>query len=135
VIEHLIDALLFDIGKQQRRRRMNHVRRRVAAGRIALAGVRQVAVRGLEVLHAEGHLLEVVRALIAPSRFAGGLHRRQEEGHQDADDRNHHQQLDKSEAAPPRHALIPAHDLPRGVKLLSAAGIRINRDEERAKPL
>ena len=66
--------------------------------------MRQVAVRGLEVLHAEGHLLEVVGALIAPRRLAGSLHGRQEEGHQDADDRNHHQQLDESEAAPARPA-------------------------------
>jgi hypothetical protein len=44
-------------------------------------------------LQAESDLLEIVRALRPPRRFAGCLDRRQEQGNQDADDRDHDQKL------------------------------------------
>jgi hypothetical protein len=37
----------------------------------------------------------IVGALSAASRLAGGLHRRKQERHQDADDGDDHQQFDK----------------------------------------
>ena len=40
-------------------------------------------------------LLHVVGARAAPRRFAGSLHRRQQQRDQHADDRDHHQQLDQ----------------------------------------
>ena len=40
---------------------------------------------------AQGELLDVVPALRHPGRLAGRLDRRQQEGNQDADDRNDHQ--------------------------------------------
>jgi len=42
-------------------------------------------------------LAEVVQALRSPRRLAGGLNGRQQERYQDADDRNHDQQLDEGE--------------------------------------
>jgi len=46
-------------------------------------------------------LLEVIGALYPPRRFPGRLHGRQEQPHQDADDGNHHQQLDQGKTTPP----------------------------------
>jgi hypothetical protein len=46
---------------------------------------------------AQRQLLEIVLALTAARRFAGGLNRGQEQRHQDADDGDHHQQLDERE--------------------------------------
>ncbi len=40
-------------------------------------------------------LLQIVAALRAASRFAGGLHRRQQQRNQHGDDRNHHQQFNE----------------------------------------
>jgi hypothetical protein len=51
------------------------------------------------IVQPEAKLLEVVCAGIAPGRFAGALHRRQEKPHEHADDRDHDQELDKGEAA------------------------------------
>ena len=47
------------------------------------------------VMHAQADLLQIVRALRAPGRFAGRLHGRQQQRHQHADDGDHHQQLDE----------------------------------------
>jgi hypothetical protein len=52
-------------------------------------------VRVVIILNAQTILLEVVAALHSAGGFAGGLHGRQEEGDQDADDRDHDQQLDQ----------------------------------------
>jgi hypothetical protein len=49
-------------------------------------------------VHRQAELLEVVLALDAAGRFARGLHRRQEQGHENADDGDHHEQLHEREA-------------------------------------
>ena len=55
------------------------------------------------VLQAGGrHLLQIVGADRPPGRLAGGLHGRQQQRDQNADDRNHDQQLDQRETAPLR---------------------------------
>src|SRR5437879_5531084 len=51
-----------------------------------------------EVVHAESHLLQVVRALDACRGLAGFLHRRQEQADQDGNDGDHYQQLDQGES-------------------------------------
>ena len=51
-----------------------------------------------EVLRADAELLEVIRALRAAGRFAGGLHRGKEQRDQDADDGDDDEQLDQGEA-------------------------------------
>jgi hypothetical protein len=51
-------------------------------------------------LQPEAELLEIVAALRPPRGFAGGLHRRQEQRHQEGDDRDHHEHLDEREARP-----------------------------------
>ena len=47
------------------------------------------------VLKRQPELLEVVLALHPPGRFAGSLHRRQEQCHQDADDGDDDEQLNQ----------------------------------------
>jgi hypothetical protein len=44
-------------------------------------------------------LLKVVHARVPPPRFAGGLHRGQQEADERADDRDHNQQLNECESA------------------------------------
>lgn len=55
--------------------------------------------RGLIVLQGDAQLFEVVGALEAPARFAGGLDGRQQERNQDANNRDDDQQFDQREAA------------------------------------
>jgi hypothetical protein len=50
-------------------------------------------------VHGQADLLEIVAALRPPGRFAGGLHGRQQQTNQDADDRDHDQQLDQRKTA------------------------------------
>ena len=69
-----------------------------AAGGVAHPIIRPTAggklpVGVLVLEHAQGELFQVVRALHFPRRFAGRLHRRQEQGNQDADDRDDDQQF------------------------------------------
>ena len=47
----------------------------------------------------QAELPKIVRALRPPGRFAGRLNGRQQQRDQDADDRDHHQQLDERKAA------------------------------------
>ena len=48
----------------------------------------------------QGNLLHVVRAATRPvGRLSHGLNRRQQQADEDADDRDHHQQLDEGETA------------------------------------
>ena len=61
----------------------------------------------LIVVHRQRHLLQIVEALHPPGRFAGRLHRRQEQCHQHADDGNDHQQLHQREAEAARRS---SHD-------------------------
>jgi len=49
------------------------------------------------VVQREAKLFQIVQALRPPSRFAHMLHRRQQQRHKDADDRNRDQQLDERE--------------------------------------
>jgi hypothetical protein len=51
-------------------------------------------------MHGGAPLLEVVQALTAAGRFSRRLDRRQQQGHQDADNRDHHEQFDQRETAP-----------------------------------
>ena len=67
---------------------------------LVLAAHRQGAVRVDVVVHRQGDLLEVVGALGPPRRLARRLDRRQEQGDQDAHDRDDDQQLDQGEARP-----------------------------------
>jgi hypothetical protein len=48
---------------------------------------------------AESELLEVVAALAAPHRLAGGLDRREEHPDERPDDRDHDEQFDERESA------------------------------------
>jgi len=52
-------------------------------------------VRGLVVQEAQADLLEVVLALQPACRLAGGLHGGQQQRDENADDGDHHQQLDQ----------------------------------------
>jgi hypothetical protein len=53
------------------------------------------------ILKRQTELLQVVLALHAPSRFARGLHRWEQQCNQDTDDRNYHQQFDERKGHPP----------------------------------
>jgi hypothetical protein len=57
----------------------------------------------------QAELLDIVRALDPPRCFPCRLHGRQQQRNQDANDRNHHQQLDERETAPNP----PGHRRPR----------------------
>src|SRR5437762_3323790 len=70
---------------------------------------RQAAGHIVIVVQADAELLEVVAALRPPGRLASGLHRRQEQGDQNADDGNDDEQLDEREAAAPRYGERAAH--------------------------
>ena len=58
------------------------------------------AVGVVVVVQRETDLPEIVRALDSKSGFAGGLHRKQQHGNQDADDRDHHKQLNQGKSPP-----------------------------------
>jgi hypothetical protein len=45
------------------------------------------------IVNGQRNLLQVIGALHAPRRLAGGLNSRQQQGDQNANDGNHHQQL------------------------------------------
>jgi hypothetical protein len=55
---------------------------------------RKSAVRIVVLMRGEPNLFQIVLALSAPRRFAGRLHRRQQQRDQYSDDRYDHQQLD-----------------------------------------
>ena len=98
-IEQVIDVCLFDVRKNRSGPR--GARKVVAAWKIvavglfasyfAWAAVRKLAVGGMEVLQAQANLLQVIRALRATCCFTGCLHGRQQQCHQNADDRDYHQ--------------------------------------------
>ena len=69
----------------------------VAGVRVRLV-VGELGVGALEVHAAQSHLLHVVDALGTAGGLAGRLHRRQQQGDQDRDDRDHDQKLDQGEA-------------------------------------
>jgi hypothetical protein len=101
----LIDILLLDIGQEQRGPhgkavRLGDVReslsdrQRSFAHRGGHQGERNIVV----IVNAQTDLLQIAFAAHAAGRFAGLLHCRQQERDEDADDRNHHQQLDQCKA-------------------------------------
>ena len=49
----------------------------------------------MEAMHGQANLAQVIFALRSPRRFAGGLHGRQQEGYQHADDGDDNQKLDE----------------------------------------
>ena len=55
------------------------------------------------ILERDANLLQIVHALRSSGRLAGGLDRRKKQGDQDADDRNHDQQLDQRKGQPAFH--------------------------------
>src|SRR5438132_690534 len=65
-----------------------------------LARAGEALVSGLEVEARQAQLLHVVLAGGPRGRLAGLLHRGQDHGDQDANDRDHDQQLDQREAGP-----------------------------------
>jgi hypothetical protein len=54
--------------------------------------------RVVEIVHRQGKLLEVVGALRSPRRLARGLHGRQQQRDEDANDGNYHQQFNQGKA-------------------------------------
>ena len=54
--------------------------------------------RVVKIQRRQAKVLEIVYTLRPPRGFAGGLDCRQQQCDQDADDRDHHQQLDEREA-------------------------------------
>jgi hypothetical protein len=87
-VEGFVDGLLFDVRQQVN-----------APGRsIVHARRRQLADVFVIVLATQPKLLEIVDALRAAGRLAGGLHRRQQQRDQDADDGDHNQQFHQRKA-------------------------------------
>ena len=60
-----------------------------------MATWRKIAFRGLEIRQAKTDLLEIIRALRSPCRFACRLDRREQERDQDANDRDDDQKFDQ----------------------------------------
>jgi hypothetical protein len=65
-------------------------------------GLERIVVR----LQPQANLLEVIAALHAAGCFAGGLHRRQQQGDEHTDDGDHHQQLHERKSGSLSHACI-----------------------------
>src|SRR6185312_11524728 len=84
-----------------------HVRQELRLGRPAANGAvggddrlvtgRKALVDHFEIVHRQGHLLEVVAAGRAASRLAGKLDGWEEEGDEDADDSDDDEELDEGE--------------------------------------
>src|SRR5947209_14384591 len=74
----------------------------VARGTSSLLPGRKAFFRREMILHAQTDLAKVIGALGAPSRFADGLNRRQEESNENSDDRDDHEQFDESKGTPRR---------------------------------
>ena len=82
-------SVLLEIGPYLRDPRRADRRRR--------AGERQFQINVVNIVHRQRELPQIVLALHPPRRFTSGLHRRQEQRHKNADDRNHHEQFDQRE--------------------------------------
>jgi hypothetical protein len=63
----------------------------------------------VNVVSRERHLLQLVGALHPPRRFAGRLHRRQQQRDQDANDGNHDEQFHEREIRPVTRKTGPMH--------------------------
>jgi hypothetical protein len=57
-------------------------------------------------MYAQSELLQVVPALRAAGGFTGGLHRGQEQSHENPNNRNHYEELHKREAS---HSFSAVH--------------------------
>jgi len=66
----------------------------------------------------EGYLLQVVGALHSTGSLSCGLDRRQQQGHQNADNGNHDEQLDKSKS---RTLGSSTHDVPPMIRDIEQA--------------
>ena len=73
---------------------------------------RQIFERVVMHLLGEAQLANVVDALRAASGFAGGLDRRKEQGHKDADDRDDDQQFDERESGANAPKMMRSHLFP-----------------------
>jgi hypothetical protein len=62
--------------------------------------------RVVVVVRCNSQLAEMIEALSPPGGFAGGLNRRKEQCHQDADDCDHHQQLNERKSATALHVFL-----------------------------
>ncbi len=100
LVHHPVNIILLDVREQNGRGRLRHVNGAGAAGRIALAGVRQLGVRALEIVDGQADLLQVVLASAAGGGVADLLDRGEEQADQDRDDRDHDQQLDQRKRGP-----------------------------------
>lgn len=114
-IDLVIQRSLVDVGQQEQRKRD------IAALIDAIGGIGQIArclrariddagredvVGVVVVVQRQAQLLHVVAALGAPGRLARLLNRREQQGDQDCDDRNHDQQFNECETTKPS----PRHD-------------------------
>jgi hypothetical protein len=63
----------------------------------------------VKVVKGQANLFQVIGALHAPRRFPSRLHCWQQESDQDANDRNHHQQLNQRKSREPRAAPWKMH--------------------------
>src|SRR5262249_7865212 len=100
VVGQLVEVLLFVVGHQQGHPAPVGVPTLVRRGVVGLLGGvldagGQAAVGVVVVVQGDAHLFEVVGALGAVGGVADLLHGRQEQRDQDADDGDHHQQLDQ----------------------------------------
>ena len=74
--------------------------RRISGGNIRDERRRETVVCVEVIVQRETDLFEVIFALGSPSGLTGLLHGRQQQGHQDGDDRDDDQQLDERETRP-----------------------------------
>ena len=93
--------LLLDVGEDERRPPVGEAEAGRAVRPVIDESRWERAVRVVVVVQGQAELLEVVGAVHAAGGLADLLHRRQQQADQDGDDRDHHQQLDQREAAPP----------------------------------
>ena len=67
------------------------------------------AIGAMKVMHCQTNLLQVVVALRTPCRLARRLNGRQQQRHENADDRNDHQQLDQGKSRYALHSVSVHH--------------------------
>jgi hypothetical protein len=83
----------------QKKRTPSPARSKIAASGINHSEARGKNVSGIMVsMHGQTNLFQIVLALSASCRLAPGLHGRQQQRDQEADNRNHHQYFDQREA-------------------------------------
>ena len=96
-VEQVLQVCLVEMGQHA-----GDGREPLRVGQVVLrVGHGEPLVEALVVVQRQAELLEIVLALRPAGRLAGLLHGWQQQGHQDANDRNDHQQLNEGEAATP----------------------------------